>query len=63
MLGATRGSVPPYGIAISDALADPASTLDQLKDLRESARSLLEQQGDLPGALASLEAEIARRRG
>ena len=62
MLGATRGSVPPYGIAISDALADPATSLEQLKDLRESARSHLEQQGDLAGALAQLEAEIKRRR-
>lgn len=63
MLGATRGSVPPYGIAISDALADPATSLERLKDLRASARSHLEQQGDLAGALTRLDEEIQRRRG
>ena len=63
MLGATRGSVPPYGIAISDALADPATSLEQLNDLRDSARRLLEEQGDLQDALARLKAEIARRQG
>ncbi len=57
----TGGQVRPYGVAISDALKDPKSTLDQLNALRDSARKTLKEQGDLPGALKKLEAEIARR--
>ena len=57
----TGGQVRPYGVAISDALQDPNSTLDDLTALRDRARSELEQQGDLAGALDKLEAEIARR--
>jgi hypothetical protein len=57
----TGGQVRPYGVAISDALSDPNSTLEDLNALRDRARSELEEQGDLPGALAKLEQEIARR--
>lgn len=60
---ALGGQVRPYGVAISDALADPNTSLDQLHELRESGRRLLDQQGDLPGALRELEAEIERRSG
>lgn len=63
MAQASGGTVKPYGNAISDALNDPQSTTEQLNGLRDSARSLLEAQGDLPDALAKLEAEIARRGG
>jgi hypothetical protein len=59
----TGGQVRPYGVAISDALADPASTLEDLTALRDRARRELEEQGDLPGALAKLEDEINRRGG
>ncbi|HYE26699.1 MAG TPA: DUF1843 domain-containing protein [Allosphingosinicella sp.] len=58
----TGGHVRPYGTAISDALRDPNSTLDDLNALRDRARRELDEQGDLPGALEKLEAEIARRR-
>ncbi|MDB5691394.1 MAG: hypothetical protein JWO81_457 [Alphaproteobacteria bacterium] len=58
---AAGGQVKPYGVAISDALNDPKSSLESLAALRESARRLLKEQGDLPGALKKLEAEIARR--
>lgn len=51
----------PYGTAIGDALRDPKSTIEQLKTLRDSALETLKRQGDLPGALKRLEAEIARR--
>ena len=57
----TGGQVRPYGVAISDALQDPNSTLDDLTALRDRARSELEQQGDLSGALERLEAEIQSR--
>lgn len=57
----TGGQVRPYGVAISDALQDPNSTLDDLTALRDRARSELEQQGDLAGALEKLEAEIQSR--
>jgi hypothetical protein len=57
----TGGQVRPYGVAISDALSDPNSTLEDLNALRDRARRELEEQGDLPGALEKLEAEIAAR--
>jgi hypothetical protein len=50
-----------YGVVISDALKDPKTTLAALKGLRDSARAELKAQGDLPGALKRLEAEIGRR--
>lgn len=59
----TGGQVRPYGVAISDALADPNTTLEDLNALRDQARRTLEEQGDLPGALEKLEAEIASRSG
>ena len=57
----TGGQVRPYGVAISDALSDPNSTLEDLNALRDRARRELEEQGDLPGALEKLEAEIQAR--
>ena len=59
----TGGQVRPYGVAISDALADPNTTLEDLNALRDQARRTLDEQGDLPGALETLEAEIASRGG
>ena len=59
----TGGQVRPYGVAISDALQDPNTTLEDLNALRDRARSELEQQGDLAGALERLEAEIQSRSG
>jgi hypothetical protein len=57
----TGGQMRPYGVAISDALKDPNSTLEDLNALRDRARAELAELGDLPSALKSLEAEIARR--
>lgn len=59
----TGGQVRPYGVAISDALSDPNSTLEDLIALRDQARRTLEEQGDLPGALEKLEVEISSRSG
>ena len=59
----TGGQVRPYGVAISDALQDPSSTLEDLTALRDQGRRELEETGDLPGALEKLEAEIAARSG
>lgn len=61
MPAAARGPVPPYGVAIADALKDPHSSLDELIAHRDHARAVLAQQGDLQAALARLEKEIARR--
>jgi hypothetical protein len=61
MVEATGGQVRPYGVAISDALSDPNSTLETLNALRDRARAELNEIGDLPSALEKLEAEIARR--
>jgi len=63
MTAAARGPIPPYGVAISDALKDPATSLDELRAHRDHAREVLAAQGDLKGALQRLEAEIARRGG
>jgi Domain of unknown function (DUF1843) len=61
MANPTSGQAMPYGTAIHDALDDPNSTDETLQALRDSARRILEQQGDLAGALDRLEAEISRR--
>jgi uncharacterized protein DUF1843 len=61
MAEAARGPIPPYGVAIADALADPKTSLDELIAHRDHARQVLAAQGDLKSALARLEAEIARR--
>jgi hypothetical protein len=57
----TGGQVRPYGVAISDALQDPNSTLENLTSLRDQGRRELEETGDLAGALEKLEAEIQSR--
>ena len=59
----TGGQVRPYGVAISDALQDPNTTLETLTALRDQGRRELEETGDLPGALEKLEAEIQSRGG
>lgn len=59
----TGGQVRPYGVAISDALQDPDSTLENLTALRDQARRELDETGDLAGALEKLEAEIQSRGG
>jgi Domain of unknown function (DUF1843) len=56
------GQVKPYGVAISDALSDPNTTLEQMASLRDEAQRLLDEQGDLPSALERLDAEINRRK-
>lgn len=61
MAKAAGGFIPLYGGVVSDALKDPKTTLADLNALRTRARSQLKEQGDLPGALKKLEAEIGRR--
>jgi hypothetical protein len=63
MAEAARGPVPPYGVAIADALADPQTSLDELIAHRDHAREVLAAQGDLKSALERLEGEIQRRGG
>ena len=63
MAAASGGPIRPYGVAIHDALADPKTSTEYLVQLRDSARKLLDEQGDLEGAAKALEAEIARRSG
>ena len=50
-----------YGVVINTALRNPRTKLEDLKALREHARSLLKAQGDLKGALGKLEKEIKAR--
>jgi hypothetical protein len=56
-------SVPPYGVAIHDALSDPKTSVEELIAHRDHAREVLAAQGDLKAALERLDAEIARRGG
>lgn len=63
MAEAARGPIPPYGVAISDALSDPSTSLDELIAHRDHAREVLAAQGDLRAALERLDAEIQRRGG
>jgi hypothetical protein len=56
-------SVPPYGVAIHDALGDPRTSVEELIAHRDHARQVLAAQGDLKAALERLEREIARRGG
>jgi hypothetical protein len=50
-----------YGTAINQALKNPRTKLEDLKVLRDHAVSVLESQGDLKGALRTLEKEIKSR--
>jgi hypothetical protein len=56
-------SVPPYGVAIHDALRDPKTSMEELIAHRDHARQVLAAQGDLQAALKRLDQEIARRSG
>ena len=55
------GVVPPYGVAIGDAVSKSGTTLAQLVALRNHARDIVGAQGDLIAALKALDAEIASR--
>jgi hypothetical protein len=57
------GAVPPYGVAIADAVGDPDTSLEELIAHRDHAREVLAAQGDLKAALERLDQEIARRGG
>ncbi|MET0720440.1 MAG: DUF1843 domain-containing protein [Tardiphaga sp.] len=50
-----------YGTAINQALKNPRTKLEDLKVLRDHAYALLQTQGDLKGALRTLEKEIKSR--
>lgn len=63
MAEAARGPIPPYGVAISDALGDPNTSLEELIAHRDHAREVLSAQGDLRAALERLDSEIQRRGG
>lgn len=63
MAEATRSPVPPYGVAIADALRDPSTSLEELMAHRDHGREVLAAQGDLRAALERLDGEIARRGG
>lgn len=63
MAEAAGAPVPPYGVAISDALRDPDTSVEELIAHRDHAREVLSAQGDLKAALERLDAEIQRRGG
>lgn len=55
------GVVPPYGIAIGNALSKGGASIEELVALRGHARDIVRAQGDLVAALKALDAEIASR--
>ena len=59
----SRGPIPPYGVAIADALRDPNTSIEELIAHRDHGREVLSAQGDLRAALERLDREIARRGG
>ncbi|MEO7826938.1 MAG: hypothetical protein ABIR60_07335 [Allosphingosinicella sp.] len=63
MVTRAGASVPPYGTAISDALSDPNTSLEELVAHRDHGREVLAAQGDLRAALERLDSEIQRRGG
>lgn len=63
MAEATRSPLPPYGVAIADALNDPSTSLEELIAHRDHGREVLSAQGNLRAALERLDGEIARRGG
>ena len=62
MAEAAGAPVPPYGVAIADALKDPGTSLEELIAHRDHAREVLAAQGDLRAALERLDREIAAPR-
>ncbi len=50
-----------YGAAINDAIKNKRTKLGDLIALREHATAVVQAQGDLKGALAKLNKEIAKR--
>lgn len=55
------GVMPPYGIAIGNALSKGGASTEELLALRDHARGIVRVQGDLVAALKALDAEIAGR--
>ena len=52
------GAVPPYGVAIHQAIA--GGDLAQMKSVAAAAEAHLKEYGDVRSALAILNAEIAK---
>lgn len=50
-----------YAPAITDALSKDGTSLEELISLRDHAYSILNQQGDLAGAVERLEKELSLR--
>jgi Domain of unknown function (DUF1843) len=59
--GGGGGNVQVYGVVIDQALASQDVSLEQLKMLRDQARSALTAQSGLAEALGRLEVEISQR--
>ena len=61
--GFPGGVMPPYGIAIANAIASGNATVNELTALRSQAQALVESHGDLASAVTALDEEIAKRGG
>src|SRR3954471_15036554 len=59
----SAGIVPPYGVAIGNAIASQSTTVDELMALRSQAQAIVEGHGDLTAAITALDKEIASRGG
>ncbi|HVE10734.1 MAG TPA: DUF1843 domain-containing protein [Paraburkholderia sp.] len=58
MSNQTQHVVPPYGVAIHQAIA--VGDLTQMKALLAQAQTLLAQQGELAAAISLVKQEIAK---
>jgi hypothetical protein len=58
MAQAERGPVPPYGVAIQQAIAK--GDLENMKQVAAAAEQHLQQTGDVRAALEALKIEIAK---
>ena len=59
----SAGIIPPYGVAIGNAIASSSTTVDELLALRSQAQAIVEGHGDLTAAITALDKEIASRGG
>ena len=59
----SAGIIPPYGVAIGNAIASSSTTIDELLALRSQAQALVDGHGDLAAAITALDKEIAGRGG
>jgi Domain of unknown function (DUF1843) len=59
----SAGIIPPYGVAIGNAIASSSTTVAELQALRSQAQAIVEGHGDLNADITALDKEITSRGG